>query len=561
MDGENLSLFGEASTPPREEKRPRPYQLEALAAVRDKLAVHRSTAVILMTGGGKTFIAAHAAKQAGGRVLFLAHLDTLVQQSRRELQAITGQPWDLEQGENRAIRNSNDHVVASVQTLMRGPRLATWPADAFGLIIVDEAHHYVASSFKKPLDHFKSAKILALTATPDRADRKALKRYVESVAFKMDLVDGINQGWSVPIICRPPVACDVDLGKVAVSKVTGDFDPGALDDAMVECIAPIVKAALEHCGDAPTVIFTPGVKTAHAVSLALNRHRIGLARAVDGAMNRDQQRANIAAWKRGDCQFMANCRVLTEGFDFPALAYMIDAAPTKSRALKAQKVGRVLRPLANVDACASAEERKAAIAASPKPSAVWIDLAFNGTSSALITPTDVLGGTFTDKEKAAAKKKLSKGGGDPLEALQEARRQLAAKAAKAKVRLELGSFDPTASGRPARKKAAPKVDAATVPPSPGQLRELARRSIPGSACATKADALSLIRYEFLADKNRWCNYHQRVFLQEWVGISGRGMKQSDAARVVAHWRALGKPHKLTAEQLASVPSRDVGAEG
>lgn len=512
----------------------RPYQLQAMAGIRACLAKHRSTAVILFTGAGKTVVAGQAALEAPGRVLFLAHLDSLVQQARAELAAITGRRWLLEQGEWRAARNSSDHVVASVQTLMRDRRLQSWPADAFSLVIVDEAHHYVAKAFKRPLDHFASAKVLALTATPDRADKKALGRYVESVAYKMDLVDGIVDGWSVPIECRPPVACDVDLGKVKVSKVTGDYDPGALDDAMAEAIAPIVQASREHVGTAPTVIFTPGTKTAHAAAEALNRIRPGSARSVDGRMERADQRAAIASWKRGEFQFMANCRVLTEGFDFKELAYMIDAAPTKSRALKAQKVGRLLRPLANVDACATADERKAAIAASPKPRAVWIDLKYNADDRALITPADVLGGSFSEKERSFARKSLAKSGGDPLKALLEARSRIANRAMRAKVNLKLRSFDPTAP-----------ADTGAV--TPGQARRMGEMGIPVPTGMTRKQAQKEIGYELMAEKRGWCNRVQRDWLHRNVGVSGRGLPIAHGRALSESWKQAGRA--LTADEV------------
>lgn len=556
MYGESLSLF--ATPEARPVRRLRPYQAEAQAGIRSCLERHRSTVAVLFTGGGKTTLAAQAAIEAPGRVLFLAHLDALVQQARAELSAVTGMRWELEQGEWRAARRGSTHVVASVQTLMRQRRLSEWAPDAFSLIVVDEAHHYVAKSFKRPLDYFASAKILALTATPDRADRKALGRYVESVAYKMDLTDGIQAGWSVPIDCRPPLVCDVDLGKVKVTKA-GDYDPDALDDAMVEAIAPIVRAAMEHVGSAPTVIFTPGRKTAHAAAVALNRIRPGCAASVDGAMERREQRAAIAAWKAGKCQFMANCRVLTEGFDFKALAYMIDAAPTRSRALKAQKVGRLLRPLADVDAVteqvmqirlahakalgeierACAEARKAAIAASPKPRAVWIDLRFNADDKALVTPTDVLGGSFTERERSRARKQIEKKGGDPLQALLEARARVAARAGRTKVKLELGSFDPTAPAE------------ADGPATEGQLRRMSEMGIAAPAGVSRRKAQKLIGYEKLAEKKGWCDVKQRAWLQKNIGVSGRGMTVEKGRALADMYRANGKL-RPTPEQVRAV---------
>lgn len=528
-------------------RKPRPYQLEAFAGnprdprypgIRACLAKHRSTAVVLFTGGGKTLVAAMAAGEAEGRVLFLAHLDTLVRQAADELALMTGQQWELEQAEFRASRNGTRNVVASVQSLMQPRRLHDFRPDSFKLIIVDEAHHYVQSAFRRPLDYFAPAKILALTATPKRADRKALGRYVDSAAYKMDLLDGINEGWSVPIDCRQPIELEVSLDDVRTvkdknSERYGDFVESDLDAKIKEVIGPIVEACLTRCGDLRTVIFTPRVETAHATAQALNKLRPGCARAVDGKMPKDEKRAIIRAHKAGEFQFLCNCGIVVEGYDDRALTCMVDAAPTKSHTRCAQKVGRLLRPLADVDSCSTADERKAAIAASAKPQAVWIDLKFNGSKllgSRIVTPEQLLGGSYTDKEQLKARKILEKKGGDPRAALEEARRQLANAASRAKTKMKLKSFDPTKGGAQEREPA---------PVTVGQLRQLESFKIPPPA--TKEEAQKLIAYEFLAKKRGWIDHTRRAWLQKNMGMSGRGMPLSEYTRVVRRWQAARQP--------------------
>lgn len=538
----SLSLFEKpAAASVSSGPRLRPYQLEAFAGgsvkgvkypgIRAALAKHRSTAVILATGLGKTVVAAFAAMETPGRVLFLAHMDTLVSQARSELQAITGQQWDIEQADFKAYRNGSNNVVASVQSLMRPMRLDRWPTDAFSLIIVDEAHHYVAQAFKRPLDHFGAAKILALTATPDRKDRKAMGRYVESVAYKMDLVDGIDAGWLVPVECRPPIELDVTLDDVRTEK--GDLNQADLEEKIKQVVAPIAKAAVSYCGVEPTIIFTPRVESAHAAAQRLNAERPGCAGAVDGTMDRAEKGSVVAQWREGRLQFVANCNVLTEGFDFKGLKFMIDAAPTQSRSRCVQKLGRLLRPLADVDSCATAEERKAAIAASAKPKAVWIDLKFNGSKHQLACPTDILGGSYTDQERAKAKRLLEKKGGDPRAALEEARRRIAARAAKAKTKMELGSYDPT------RKGAKPVEPAG--PPTAGQMRSLARFGVPADLAPTLAEAQKLLRFEYLSQSKGWCDYRQRQWLMAHVGITGKGMSKADAKPLAEHWQRIRRP--------------------
>jgi superfamily II DNA or RNA helicase len=532
---------------------------EVRRGIRACLRQHRSTAVVCFTGGGKSSIAGQAAIEAPGRVLFLAHTDPLVGQARKELQEITGLPWELEQAGWTADARGDHHVVASVQSIMQERRLKRWPADSFSLIIVDEAHHYVASAFKRPLDYFSSAKILALTATPDRRDRKAMGRYIDSVAFKMDLVDAIREGWSVPIDCRPPIALDVDLSNVRTvtdkkSANFGDFREDDLEEKIKEVIGPIVTACLEQAGGMRTAIFTPRVESAHAAARALNERRPGCGRAIDGKMDKEVRRRDLADHRNGVYQFIANCGILAEGYSDRELRCLVDAKPTKSRAAKVQRLGRFLRPSAdaNVDACATAEERRAAIAASSKPNAVWIDLKFNFTgANTLVTPADLLGGSYSDKERASAKKALEKGGGDPLAALDAARKRLAAAANRAKVKLELGSFDPTA---------ADASKPAVAPPSEGQLRACKRFGL--EAPPTMAEATKLLRYEYLAQSKGWIDHQRRAALQQITGLSGRGMPLEEYRAIVSAWRANGKL-RLAPEQLRRVraPWHEPGSRG
>lgn len=547
LQAASLSLF-EKPAPVAPRKRPRDYQVAAFegipdtkyAGIRADLTKVRSTSVVLFTGGGKTFIAAQAAKEAPGRVLFLAHLDTLVHQARAELEAMTGLPWDLEQADYRATRAGDRHVVASVQSIMRDRRLQQYERDAFSLIIVDEAHHYVASSYKKPLDWFESAKVLALTATPDRKDRKALGRYVQSVAFKMDLVDGIDAGWLAPVDCRPPITLDVTLDDVRTTK-DGDLDEAALEEKIKETIAPITKAALEHCESWPTVIFTPRVDSAHAAAGRLNELRPGCAMAVDGSMDRTIKRGIIARFKAREFQFLANCGVLVEGWDDRGVICMIDAAPTKSRARCVQKLGRILRPLADVDACSGPEERRAAIAASVKHHAIWIDLKFQGAKHQLVTPVDVLGGSYTDKERKSAGRDLAKHGGDVKGALEAARKRLAVAAARAKTKMTLDSYDPTARHRKPKKVRAPRP-LATDPPTSAQLSRFTEFGIPAALGATYEAAQNLLRKEFFAKSKGWCDYQRRNFAEAWLGVrSAWAMPLERYRQLVGEWKAAGKP--------------------
>ena len=543
-----------AAAPEPARKKPRPYQLQALAGIREKLAEYRSTLVSLFTGGGKTFIAGQVALEAPGRVMFLADRDNLVEQGKSELEALTGQAWEREQAGDYAMIKSDRNVVASIQSLMKPIRYQRFAPDAFSRIIVDEAHHYVTPGYSQVLDYFTGAKLVGLTATPFRRDKKAMGRVFDSVAFKMDLVDGIDDGWLVPIECKPPIALDVNLDDLRVSK--GDFVEAELEEKIKEVIGPVCSAAMEYTDNWPTAIFTPRVESAHASARALNNLRAGCAQAIDGTMDRTTKRLVIKAFKRQAFQYLANCGVLVEGFDYRGLVCMIDAAPTLSLGRCVQKVGRILRPDCDVDSCATAEERKALIAASSKPTAIWIDLKFNSSRhEKLQTPLDVLGGSYSDKERKAAKKIIEKKGGDARGALEQARKKIADAANRAKVRMELGSFDPTKKAR-----RAPAADPSAF--VSGKQIDHARREFGFAMPATwtRAEASTFIKYEYVCRKAGLCNWQRREKLALY-GIAAKGMSVAKGAKL---WAALGRNgwKRLTNDQYyQALATSEPGSEG
>ena len=147
----------------------RPYQQSAVAAVlREYRAGNKSTLVVMPTGSGKSRVIAALAAVATRPVLVLAHTKNLVTQLDMGFRAL-GIDTGIEMGEWR-VRNKDGSlprvVVASVQSMTK--RLDEYAPDTFGLVVRDEAHHAVVDG--KILRHFASARLLGVTATPDRTD-------------------------------------------------------------------------------------------------------------------------------------------------------------------------------------------------------------------------------------------------------------------------------------------------------------------------------------------------------------------------------------------------------
>jgi len=324
---------------------PRPYQIASKACVKSEWArgVLR-TLLVLPTGTGKTVVFADLVREElelddEGKALVLAHRTELLEQAQAKFRDV-GVWAAIEKAERRARQERV--VVASVQTL-QGKRLRRFRPNEFKIIVVDEAHHAPAASYRHILDYFPKARVLGVTATPDRSDGKALGEVFSSVAYRYELRDAIRDRWLAPIVARRIFLEKVDLS--GIKSRAGDLAQDELAEAMAtdSAIVGVVVPLLEQAGDRRTIVF--GVDVAHSMALtqAICDRRPGAARVAHGEMDRRARTELLADFRAGAFQFLVNCALFTEGFDEPSLACVACARPTKSRALYTQMVGRGTR--------------------------------------------------------------------------------------------------------------------------------------------------------------------------------------------------------------------------
>lgn len=419
------------------------YQVEAFEAIVKSLSTARSCLSVLATGLGKTVIASMLAKNWDGRVLFLAHRDELCDQARGALEAITGEYVDLEKAEYYA--GNSRIVVGSTATMWK--RKERFGADHFGLIIPDEAHRYLSPTFRGTVDYFTGAKVAGITATPDRGDEQALGQLFDEIAYVMDITDGIQSGYLVPVRAQRVVLGEIELD--GVSKSGDDLVAAQLDEAMVKAVEGIVAKTLELEPNRQGIFFGPGVKTAEYFAQKMNQARPNSCAFVSGMTDPLERKRLVADYRAGVYRYMANCAVFTEGFDAPTTDLIIMGRPTLSRSLYAQCAGRGTRVLPGVvdDSPwkAADAERRAAILASAKPDCMILDFVGNSKHN-LASPEDVLGGSYTPAEVAQAKEFTAKEPGSNVASnLLQARRVLQALASKVratKIEAEVRPYDP-----------------------------------------------------------------------------------------------------------------------
>jgi superfamily II DNA or RNA helicase len=357
-------------------------------------------------------------QRTGKRALILAHRSELVHQARRRL-AEFGINAEIEMADHRAStsRLYRRTIVATPQTLFSGSNGATrmqrFRPEDFDIVIADEAHHYVSPAYHGVLQYFRqhsSCKLLGVTATPDRADGEALSKIFESVAFNVEIVDGIDGGYLVPV--KQQLVRIEGLDFSAVRTTAGDLNGADLARVMEseKTMQGVASATVEVAGDKRALIFTASVAQAEQLAGILNRHKAGAADWLHGGTPKELRADMLKRFAQGGSQYMVNCAVLTEGFDDPGIQCVIMAKPTKSRSLYAQMVGRGTRPLPGVDRHDTAEARRAAIAASDKPCVTVLDFVGNSGRHKLVTTADILGGKVSEEARDKAKKKIEEKG-------------------------------------------------------------------------------------------------------------------------------------------------------
>ena len=425
----------------------RPYQQEAVDGVFAAWREARSALVVLPTGCGKTVVFAEIARRVckddKKRVMVLAHREELVFQAKEKIHAVTGLDAHVEMGEYKAdtgLFGASPVVVSTVQTHTAGGdgggRMTKFNPEDFGLLIIDEAHHATAGSYKRCIDWYMrnpEMKMLGVTATPDRADEEALGQVFDVVAYDYEVMDAIRAGWLVPVSQQMVSVGHLDLSQVRTTA--GDLNAGDLAKVLndEQTLHEIAYPTIDICGDRRALVFAATVDQAERLCEIFNRHKPGCAGWLCGKTDKDERKKTLAAFKEGNLRFVCNVGVLTEGFDDDGVEVVVMARPTKSRSLYAQMAGRGTRPHSSVarglGQMASDEERRIAIQTSPKPGCLIIDFCGNAGRHKLCCTADILGGNYTDEEVAMASLKARECG-KPVEmadALDDARKELVEK--------------------------------------------------------------------------------------------------------------------------------------
>lgn len=323
----------------------RPYQTQSVINVENTLSGgNRSALVVLATGCGKTIVFSSLIENEvnrGGRVLVLAHRNKLLEQAHDKLYASCGinAHYDGKEGGDDSV------IISSVQAMSRDNRLSNYPDGYFSMIVVDEAHHIASPSYKKVVEHFESAKLVGVTATPVRGDKLDVGELFDEVCYEYGMLEAIQDGYLAPLHTKK---CKLNIDISNVHLQSGDFSAGELGEAIEPYLMKIADQIRIEAPNKKTIIFVPLVSTAQKLSNILNEKGF---RAEYVSGERKESDEILEQFEHGQYDIVVNSMLLTEGYDCPSIDCVINLRPTKSESLYTQIIGRGTRLHSGKDSC------------------------------------------------------------------------------------------------------------------------------------------------------------------------------------------------------------------
>ena len=318
------------------------YQEDMKSRIEKALCLHRSVMAQMPTGTGKTYlltavIGSFVRANSKAKVWIVAH--------RRELVSQIDETVRKFHSYSSATSSLLSSVKAmSIQWLMRHyDEIEEEP----GLIVIDEAHHALAKTYKEMWERFPKAKFLGLTATPCRLNGKGFT----------DLFDVLVQSWDVPEFISKGRLATYDFVSIKSDGMTqrlidslqkrgadGDYQNKEMDMLLNKkpSIERLYRSLEEFGKDRKGIVYAINISHAQKITKLYQEHGVK-AIAIDSKTPATERQQDIEAFKKGDIQVLVNVDIFSEGFDCPDVEFVQLARPTLSLAKYLQMVGRGLR--------------------------------------------------------------------------------------------------------------------------------------------------------------------------------------------------------------------------
>jgi superfamily II DNA or RNA helicase len=337
----------------------RDYQREGIANLRDALRVCQAAVFVMATGSGKTLTIAELLRLASlrkKRSIFTIHRQELLHQTMEAFTELGIDYGVIASGHKEDTRKIVQ--IAMIDTLRRRLHRIE-PPDLFA---ADEVHHAVSKTWSSVFDAFKQSKTVGLTATAMRLDGKGLGKHFQKLVLGPSPAEFIEQGYLSPY------------------KVYG-VDIGDTNDTTPAIVGNIVETYQKLIPEKRAIGFAVSIEASKAIVAAFNAVGIHAAH-IDSDTDEKIRIKAVEDFRLNRLKILFNVGILGEGVHVKGVDAVIDANPTQSLASYLQRFGRCLAPFyAEGMPLETAEQRRSAIAAGPKPFAIYIDHAGNVNKS------------------------------------------------------------------------------------------------------------------------------------------------------------------------------------
>ena len=337
------------------------YQKDMVMRIEKAFRLYRSVMAQMPTGTGKTVVLASVVESFLGEhplksVWIVAHRRELVSQIQETIERVfSNRLAEKEDGSSdNLIEKPLDSSLFTLRSSLIKAMSIQWLARHYdeigeepGMIVIDEAHHALAKTYKEMWDRFPKAKFLGLTATPCRLNGKGF----------IDLFDVLVQSWSVPEFISKGRLATYDFVSIKSNGVTqrlidslqkrgadGDYQNKEMDMLLNKrpSIERLYRSFEEYGKDRKGIVYAINISHAKKIVELYQEHGIK-AVAIDSKTPAAERQADIEAFKKGDIQVLVNVDIFSEGFDCPDVEFVQLARPTLSLAKYLQMVGRGLR--------------------------------------------------------------------------------------------------------------------------------------------------------------------------------------------------------------------------
>ena len=326
------------------------YQAEAVKNILDAFKTTNKVMFQMPTGTGKTEVFCEVIRnrinQKSGpkRVLILVHRRHLVKQINERLSKFGLNSGFIMAGK----KHSSEQIqVASIQTIVRRD-VISWPHPSqVALIVIDEAHHATATTYRKIFKHYSSSqaiKYLGVTATPCKTDKTGFKDVFDKLIVSYSIKEFIQRRDLAGF--RHLATRTRSFNSIRINR--GDYEVEALGEFMSEItiMSELISTYKEHANNAKCIVFAASVQ--HSKNIVERFRKEGItAESIDSNTPEGERATVLEKFENGKIQILSNYQIFTEGFDCPNIEVVMLARPTKSFPLYLQMIGRAIRKKEN----------------------------------------------------------------------------------------------------------------------------------------------------------------------------------------------------------------------